>query len=128
MVNYIPGQLHEKFQTPRAFRMVHPFIITLCNDRYSNTDLMYDDRDTYIIKLQMDDIIIVRWFVPPSEYGTSESYAYFCKVINDGEFNINAESIISRSFFDHNIQNGQLFTDITKQYNRDIKIKQLLNQ
>ena len=127
MVSYIPGKLHDKLQMPRAFRMINTFIITLCNDRYSNTDLMYDDRDTYIIELQKNDIIVVRWFVPPSDYD-SKPYTYFVKVINEGEYKINAESIISKEFIEHNTKNGQLFADITKQYNRDIKIKQLLNQ
>jgi len=76
---------------------------------------------TYTIDLEVGDIICVRFF-RQDQFATA--YTYFDFYIRDEErFDINQETIISKDLI---FKNTTIFDNITLQYNRDIKIENIL--
>jgi len=117
MMEYIPGKIHESFQKEHFF---------LVNFDFSWINFFtLDETDT--IELSTGDVVVVRFF--KSSPPTSESYSYLEKVIySDGSvIDYNIESIISREFIVYGGSYGNVFTDVTKLFERDKKINLIIN-
>lgn len=121
MINYIPGILHESLQKEHFYEVVNEFVSTICNDvRFQNLDDY--DTETYCIKFQETDVIVLRYF----KYRPDATvYAYIEGYYRNNEFiQISQESIHSREFI---LINEFLFRDVTKMYERNNKLEKILN-
>jgi hypothetical protein len=77
---------------------------------------------TYTLDLEKGDIICVRFF---RQDQNATTYTYLDFYVRDEErFDINSETILSMDMI---FINPSLFDNITLQYNRDIKIEDILN-
>jgi hypothetical protein len=94
----------------------------LDNARFIDLNNVNDWDDlTYNLDLDKSDVICVRFF-NESKYG---GLTYLDFYVRDNErFDINQETIISKDLI---FINPDIFYNITLQYNRDIKIKNILN-
>lgn len=123
MMEYIPGYLHEKLQNEFFFLINSDFVWINCG--YRRLSEMSDSKDwdeTKDISLIKGDVISVRFF---KSSPTSEAYTYLEKVWSGGEvIEYKTESIISFGFIQSNT--GYLFVDITKSFEREIKLESLL--
>jgi hypothetical protein len=80
---------------------------------------------TYNLDLEKGDIICVRFFNESKYGGLATYYTYLDFYVRDEErFDINQETIISKDLI---FKNTSLFDNITLKYNRDKKIKNILN-
>ena len=122
MMEYIPGYLHEKLQNEFFFLINSDFVWSNCGPRRLSE--MSDSKDwdeTKDISLIKGDVISVRFF---KSSPTSEAYTYLEKVWSgDGVIEYKTESIISFAFIQ---SNPFLLTDITKSFEREIKLESLL--
>lgn len=123
-MEYIPGQIHESFQKEHFFLVNYDFIWLNCGPkRYSEMSDSKDWDELEDVQLSGGDIIVVRLFKPrPS----SETYSYLERVIhksgNVTEYK--TDSTISLEFI--LVNKGRLFTDVTKQFERDKIIESIL--
>jgi hypothetical protein len=130
-MEYIPGQINESFQKEHFFLVNFNFSWTNCRDkRWGDMRDIGDWDEIDTIELSKGDVVVVRFF---KSSPTSESYSYLEKVIySDGvETEYKIESIISREFVVRNTMGpdeSQLFTHVTKSFERDKKINLLLNE
>jgi hypothetical protein len=123
-MNYIPGIIHEKYQQFHYYEMLNNFTISILDDaRYKDLQSAQDWDDlTYTLDLEKGDIICVRFF---KNNQTLSAYTYLDFYIADDErFDVNQETIISRDLIDIN---SNLFDNVTLQYERDMKINDILN-
>jgi hypothetical protein len=126
-MEYIPGQIHESFQKEHFFLVNFDFYWTNCRDkRCCEMSMSTDWDETDTIELSTGDVAVVRFF---KSSPTSESYSYLEKVIySDGSvIDYNIESIISREFIVYGGSYGNIFTDVTKLFERDKKINLIIN-
>ena len=122
-MDYIPGYLHEKLQNEFFFLINSDFVWSNCGPRRLSemSDSKHWD-ETNIVELVKDDVISVRFF---KSSPTSEAYTYLEKVWSGGGvIEYKTESIISFGFIQSNT--GYLFVDITKSFEREIKLESLL--
>jgi len=122
MMNYIPGYLHEKLQNEFFFLINNDFVWLNCGPkRLSEMSDSKDWDDTVAIDLVKGDVISVRFF---KSSPTSEAHTYLERVYNgEGVIEYKKESIISFGFIQ---SNSFLFMDITKAFERDKKIENIL--
>jgi hypothetical protein len=123
MMQYIPGYLHEKLQNEFFFLINSDFVWLNCGPRRLSemSDSKHWD-ETKDISLIKGDVISVRFF---KSSPTSEAYTYLEKVWSGSELiEYKTESIISFGFIQSNT--GYLFVDITKSFEREIKLESLL--
>jgi hypothetical protein len=128
-MDYEPGILHEFYQTSNYFSVGFDFTISACKENFRLKNLStLDDYDNYTenVDLVKDDVIKIKYFKSNSE---SLPYVYLESVIrsNGDIIDYNLETILSKNFMDHNTENSVLFTEVTKIYQRDKKINQILN-
>ena len=129
MMEYIPGQIHESFQKEYFFLVNFNFSWINCRDkRWGEMTNTRDWDETDTIELSTGDVVVVRFF---KSSPTSEAYTYLDKVIySDGritEYKI--ESIISREFLIKNTKSRvNLFSHVTKNFERDKKINFIINE
>lgn len=124
MMNYIPGQIHEKLQREHFFLINNDFVWSNCGPkRLSEMSDSKDWDDTVAIDLVKGDVISVRFF---KSSPTSVTYTYLERVYN-GECVVEykKESIISFGFIQ---SNKEIFMDITKSFERDKKIETILKE
>jgi len=136
MMNYIPGQIHEKLQKEHFFLVNSDFSWSNCrHKRWSDMRGISDWDETVAIELSKGDIVVVRFFKPSP---TSEAYTYLEKVIyNNGDIvDYKTESIISLGLIEKNLDPEKvenktiqrwLFTDVTKSFERNKKIDSVLS-
>jgi len=94
IMDYIPGQVHEKLQKEHFFLINYDFTWLNCGPRrYSEMSDSSHWDETETIDLLKGDIIVVRFF---KGRPTSETYSYLEKVIyNNGDITeYKTESII----------------------------------
>lgn len=123
MMDYIPGHLHEKLQNEHYYLINSDFVWSNCNEKRL-TKLDGKDWDNLSqIDLKEGDVIVVRFF--KSSPTSTSSYTYLERVIysNGDIIEYKTESIISLGFV---IKNEQLFTEVTKSFERDKKIESIL--
>lgn len=123
MMDYIPGHLHEKLQNEYYYLINSDFVWSNCNEKRLTK---LDGRDwdyLSVIDLKEGDVIVVRFF--KSSPTSTSSYTYLERVIysNGDIIEYKTESIISLGFV---IKNEQLFTEVTKSFERDKKIESIL--
>ena len=132
MMNYIPGQIHEKLQREHFFLINNDFAWINCRDkRWGDMKSSIDWDETVTIELSKGDIVVVRFF---KSSPTSEAYTYLERVIyNNGDVvEYKTESIISKALIEKNLHPGKvenkswLFSDVTKAFERDKKIEKIL--
>lgn len=132
MMNYIPGQIHEKLQREHFFLVNLDFSWSNCRDkRWGDMRDIEDWDETDTIELSKGDIVVVRFF---KSSPTSEAYTYLERVIyNNGDvIEYKTESIISLGLIEKNLYPGKvenkswLFSDVTKAFERDKKIEKIL--
>ena len=132
MMNYIPGQIHEKLQKVNFFLVNLDFTWSNCRDkRWGDMRDISDWDETDTIELSKGDVVVVRFF---KSSPTSEAYTYLERVIyNNGDVvEYKTESIISKGLIEKNLDSGKvenkswLFTDVTKSFERDKKIETIL--
>ena len=122
MMEYIPGYLHEKLQNEFFFLINSDFLWINCGPRRLSEIDSKDWDETKNINLIKGDVISVRFF---KSSPTSEAYTYLEKVWSGGGvIEYKTESIISFGFIQSNT--GYLFVDITKSFEREIKLESLL--
>jgi len=123
-MNYWPKHIHEKYQQFHYYELLNDFTMSvLDNARFIDLNNVNDWDDlTYTIDLKVGDIICVRFF-RQDQYATAYTYLDFY-VRDEERFDINQETIISKDLI---FKNTSLFDNITLQYNRDIKIENILN-
>jgi len=133
MMNYIPGQIHEKLQKECFFLINNDFSWSNCRDkRWGDMRDISDWDETDTIELSKDDIVVVRFF---KSSPTSDAYTYLERVIyNNGDVTeYKTESIISLALIEKNLDPGKvenkswLFTDVTKSFEREKKIDSVLS-
>ena len=126
-MEYIPGIIHESFQKPHYYEVLNDFVISICDIRNSELKTMDDYEEcTTDITLEKGYIICLKYF----KYSqTSTAYSYFVGYINGLYHEVNSETILSREFVTLNSteMDGKLFTNITKQVERDNKINLILD-
>ena len=123
-MQYLPKHIHEKYQQFHYYEMLNDFTMSILdNARFIDLNNINDWDDlTYTIDLEVGDIICVRFF-RQDQYATAYTYLDF--YVRDKErFDINQETIISKDLI---FKNTSLFDNITLKYNRDKKIKNILN-
>jgi hypothetical protein len=132
MMNYIPGQIHEKLQREHFFLINNDFVWSNCGSkRLGEMSDSKDWDDTVAIDLVKGDVISVRFF---KSSPTSVTYTYLERVYNgDGDVDeYKTESIISKGLIEKNLDPGKvenkswLFTDVTKSFERNKKIETIL--
>lgn len=132
MMNYIPGQIHEKLQKEHFFLVNSDFSWSNCRDkRWGDMRDISDWDETDTIELYKGDIVVVRFF---KSSPISEAYTYLERVIyNNGDVTeYKTESIISKGLIEKNLDPGKvenkswLFSDMTKSFERDKKIETIL--
>jgi hypothetical protein len=124
-MEYIQGFVHESFTKTHYYEILDDFTISvLDNTRFIDLNNVNDWDDlTYTLDLEKGDIICVRFF--KSDQNAS-AYTYLDFYVRDEErFDIESETIISKDLI---FINTSLFDNITLQYNRDIKIENILNE
>ena len=129
-MEYLPKHIDEKYQQFHYYEILNDFTMSvLDNARFIdvagikslNNVNDWDDL-TYNLDLDKGDIICVRFF--KSDQNAS-AYTYLDFYVRDDErFDINQETIISKDLI---FKNTSLFDNITLKYNRDKKIKNILN-
>lgn len=124
IMDYIPGQIHQKLQKEHFFLVNYDFVWSNCGPKRFNE--MSDSKDwdeTESINLSKGDTIVVRFFKGKP---TSSTYSYLERVIyrSGDSVQYKKESIISLDFILKNT--GYLFTDVTKSFERDKLIEMLL--
>lgn len=144
-MEYIAGTIHEKYQIPRALEISDTFVIGICKIRYTDTDLI-DDNSIIDLETIGGDIIVVRFFDPNGSSGkgnySTPAHLYIDKLIRgEVEIKIKAESILSKDFIEINTDPKSIswpthlhessdkkwmFRDVTKEYNREEKINQII--
>ena len=124
-MEYLPKNIHEKYQQFHYYELLNDFTISvLDNARYVDLNNINDWDDlTYALDLEIGDIICVRFF-RQDQYATAYTYLDFY-VRDEERFDINQETILSMDLI---LINESLFDNITLQYNRDIKIENILNE
>jgi hypothetical protein len=124
-MQYLPKHIHEKYQQFHYYEMLNDFTMSvLDNARFIDLNNINDWDDlTYTIDLEVGDIICVRFF-RQDQYATAYTYLDFY-VRDEERFDINQETIISKDMI---FKNTTIFDNITLQYNRDIKIENILNE
>jgi hypothetical protein len=133
-MDYIPGDIHENLQKEHFFLINQDFVWLNCGPKrlseMSNSFKMGTaENETKSIDLSKGDIISVRFFK-----SFSTSYTYLERVIyNNGDvIDYKTESIISLALIENNLDPGKvqnkswLFTDVTKEFERDKKIEIIL--
>lgn len=123
-MEYLPKHIHEKYQQFHYYEILNDFTMSvLDNARFIDLNNVNDWDDlTYNLDLEKGDIICVRFF--KSDQNAS-AYTYLDFYVRDDErFDIESETIISKDLI---FINTSLFDNITLQYNRDKKIKNILN-
>lgn len=126
-MEYLPGNIHESLRKVHVFELINDFNVPILNKRYSESNLV-DDDSTKTLELLKNDILFIRFFKPIDKYGTTPSYTFINKLIrNVVEYEIMNECTLSKEFVILNSKNGILFNDVTKIYERDNKLKQILN-
>lgn len=132
MMDYIPGQIHEKLQKENFFLVNLDFSWSNCRDkRWGDMRDIEDWDETDTIELSKGDVVVVRFF---KSSPTSEAYTYLERVIyNNGNITeYKTESIISLGLIEKNLDPGKvenkswLFSDMTKAFERDKKIETIL--
>ena len=131
MMDYIPGQIHEKLQREQFFLINNDFAWINCRDKRWGDMKALDWDETDTIELSKDDVVVVRFF---KSSPTSEAYTYLERVIynNGGVTEYKTESIISLALIEKNLDPGKvenkswLFTDVTKSFERNKKIEKIL--
>lgn len=124
-MDYIPGCLHEKLQREHFFLINRNFSWINCRDkRFKDMNGSKDWGELDIIGLIEGDVVVIRFFKP-----SSVMYSYLERVIcNNGDINeYKKESIVSGDFIERNsgtVKN--IFTDVTKSFDRDKKIEILI--
>jgi hypothetical protein len=122
-MEYLPKHIHEKYQQFHYYEILNDFTMSvLDNARFIDLNNVNDWDDlTYNLDLEKGDIICVRFF--KSDQNAS-AYTYLDFYVRDDErFDIESETIISKDLI---FINTSLFDNITLQYNRDIKIENIL--
>ena len=123
-MDYIPGQIHESFQKIHAIEMREDFNIPILRKRWNDTNLIEDD-STFSLSVSKGDILTVRFFKP---HISSTTYTYIENLITGNtEHSVMSECTLSREFIVRNTLNEILFSIVTKQYERDKKIENLLS-
>lgn len=123
-MNYWPKHIHEKYQQFHYYELLNDFTISvLDNARFIDLNNINDWDDlTYNLDLEKGDIICVRFFKSDQN---ATAYTYLDFYVRDEErFDIESETILSMDMI---FINKDLFDNITLQYNRDIKIEDILN-
>ena len=123
-MEYLPKHIHEKYQQFHYYELLNDFTISvLDNARFIDLNNINDWDDlTYTLDLEKGDIICVRFF---RQDQNATTYTYLDFYVRDEErFDINSETILSMDMI---FINKDLFDNITLQYNRDIKIEDILN-
>jgi hypothetical protein len=136
-MDYIPGDIHENLQKEHFFLINQDFVWLNCGPKrlseMSNSKGSFKmgtpENETKSINLSKGDIISVRFFK-----NSSTSYTYLERVIyNNGDvIDYKTESIISLTLIENNLDPGEvqnkswLFTDVTKEFERDKKIEIIL--
>jgi hypothetical protein len=123
-MDYWPKHIDEKYQQFHYYEILNDFTMSILdNARFIDLNNVNDWDDlTYTLDLEKGDIICVRFF--KSDQNAS-AYTYLDFYARDDErFDINQETIISKDLI---FINPSLFDNITLQYNRDIKIEDILN-
>ena len=124
-MEYIPGPVHESFQKIHALEVLNDFIVPILVKRWNESNLI-DDKSTETLNLVKGDIILVRFFKPGDT--SSTCYSYIESLITKGdEHKIFRECCLSREFVVQNTINEALFNVVTKQYERENKLNQILN-
>lgn len=123
-MKYLPKHIHEKYQQFHYYEILNDFTMSILdNARFIDLNNIADWDDlTYTLDLEVGDIICVRFF-RTDQFATAYTYLDFY-VRDDERLDINQETIISKDLIFKNIS---IFDNITSQYNRDIKIKKILN-
>ena len=116
-MEYLPG-IHEKLQGINYFLILCDFNIPLYENRF-DVDDTYQSTNT--LKGDGGEILSIRWFKPT----TSQTvYSYIVGYYKDDIYHeIGKESPLSRDFI---CINTTIFEDITKSFNREIKIDKIL--
>ena len=131
-MDYIPGQIHENFQKEHFFFINYDFTWLNCGPRrYSEMSDSSHWDETESLELSKGDVIVVRFF---KDKATSSAYSYLERVIyNNGDVvEYKTESIISLAFIEKNLNpeivknKSWLFTDVTKSFERDKIIENVL--
>lgn len=126
-MEYLPGNISPRYQEEVFFSLLNDFNVCLLKKRYSETTLL-DDSEFTTLSLKKGDIMVTRWFKPPSRYGDGECYTYIERIITDEkDIDIRSESILSVEFITLNSENKVLFDHVTKEHLRDKKINQIIN-
>jgi len=129
MMEYIPGQIHEKLQREHFFLINNDFVWSNCGSkRLGEMSDSKDWNETDTIDLSKGDVVVVRFFKSDP---AGSSYSYLERVIHsDGiETEYKTESIISREFMVRNTGSDErLFTLVTKLFERDKKINLIINE
>ena len=123
-MEYLPKHIHEKYQQFHYYELLNDFTISvLDNARFIDLNNINDWDDlTYNLDLEKGDIICVRFFKSDQN---ATAYTYLDFYVRDEErFDIESETILSMDMI---FINKDLFDNITLQYNRDIKIEDILN-
>lgn len=123
-MDYWPKHIHEKYQQFHYYELLNDFTMSvLDNARFIDLNNTNDWDDlTYTLDLEKGDIICVRFF--KSDQNTA-AYTYLDFYVRDEErFDIESETILSKCLI---FINTSLFDNITLLYNRDLKIKKILN-
>ena len=132
MMQYIPGRIHESIQKEHFFLVNLDFSWTNCRDkRWGEMGDINDWDETDTIELSQGDVVVVRFF---KSSPVAEAYAYLERVIyNNGDITeYKTESLISRVLIERNLNpemvenKSWLFTDVTKSFERNKKIEQIL--
>lgn len=127
-MKYLPKQIDEKYQQFHYYELLNDFNMpVLDNARFIDLNNINDWDDLpYNLDLDKGDIICVRFFnrnFNANRLATYYTYLDFY-VKDDERFDINQETIISQDLI---FKNTSLFDNITLQYIRDNKIKNILN-
>ena len=123
-MEYLPKHIHEKYQQFHYYELLNDFTMSvLDNARFIDLNNINDWDDlTYTLDLEKGDIICVRFF---RQDQNATTYTYLDFYVRDDErLDINQETIISMDMI---FINKDLFDNITLLYNRDLKIKKILN-
>lgn len=128
-MKYIPGILHEIYQRPFYIQIGFEFIMSILKDEFRFDDLkMGCDYDTKLddLSLDSDDVIKFRWFKTKQDQ-TAHIFIEDLIKSNGDIISLNRETIISYDFITHNRNKNGYFIDVSKIYQRDQKINQILN-
>jgi len=125
-MTYIAGQIHESLQKYHYYEVMQDFTIPICVDK-RNGELQNIFFLTGSIDLSKGDIIKVRFYkyYQPTSGTYSDAYIYLDTIIKVGSLvEIGKESMLSLALLK---ANKFLFNDVTVIYERDAKIKLLID-